>query len=85
MKIAVDKMILRNIIWYFVEKVDKSKWPSFVNQIINICNKSSHDKVITEYVEESIIKEVCHYCEVQSIYDKLSRYYDFYYKLKRIS
>ena len=34
-------------------------------------------------VPKSIIKNILAYCENQSIYDKLSDYDDFYYKLKR--
>lgn len=35
-------------------------------------------------VPKSIIKNILTYCENQSIYDKLSDYDDFYYKLKRV-
>lgn len=35
-------------------------------------------------VPRELIESVCRYCENQSIYDKLSRYNDFYYKLKRL-
>ena len=34
-------------------------------------------------VPKSVIKNILAYCENQSIYDKLSDYDDFYYKLKR--
>ena len=34
-------------------------------------------------VPKSLIKNVLAYCENQSVYDKLSDYDDFYYKLKR--
>ena len=41
----------------------------------------SSDELIV--VPKSIIKNILTYCENQSIYDKLSDYDDFYYKLKR--
>lgn len=41
----------------------------------------SSDELIV--VPKSIIKNILAYCENQSIYDKLSDYDDFYYKLKR--
>ena len=36
-------------------------------------------------VPKSIIENVIKYCESQAIYDKLSDYDDFYYKLKQIA
>jgi len=33
-------------------------------------------------VPESVLKNIIHYCESQSVYDKLGAYGDFYYKLK---
>ena len=35
-------------------------------------------------VNKSIIENICKYCEDQAIYDKLSKYGDFYYKLKTL-
>jgi hypothetical protein len=32
-----------------------------------------------------LVQQVIRYCEDQQIYDKLSNYGDFYYKLKRIT
>ena len=32
----------------------------------------------------SVIKDICYYCESQGIYDKLSNYGDFYYKIKKL-
>jgi len=32
----------------------------------------------------SVLKDVCDYCETQAIYDKLSNYGDFYYKIKKL-
>lgn len=35
-------------------------------------------------VPRVILKEVCRYCEDNSIYDKLANYKDFYYIIKRL-
>ena len=32
----------------------------------------------------SVIEDICRYCETQAIYDKLSNYGDFYYKIKKL-
>ena len=32
----------------------------------------------------SVIEDICRYCEIQGIYDKLSNYGDFYYKIKKL-
>lgn len=33
---------------------------------------------------KKILEEVTRYCEDQAIYDKLGRYGDFYYKIKKL-
>lgn len=76
----IRKQILRDACWYFVEKVDKK--PKFFNDITNILNTAVGIEGIIE-VDEKLIKDICNYCEEQSIYDKLGRYGDFYYKLTR--
>ena len=32
----------------------------------------------------SVLKDICDYCEYNAIYDKLSNYGDFYYKIKKL-
>ena len=76
----IRKQILRDTCWYFVEKVDKK--PEFFNDITNTLNNAVEIDGIIE-VNEKLIKDICDYCEKEAIYDKLSRYGDFYYKLKR--
>jgi len=76
----IRKQILRDACWYFTEKVDKK--PSFFNDIIETLNNSVEIDGIIE-VDKKLIKDICNYCERQAIYDKLSRYGDFYYKLAR--
>lgn len=44
--------------------------------------ESSTDELMV--VPKSVIKNILAYCENQSIYDKLSDYDDFYYKLKKV-
>ena len=60
--------------------------------------KQTEDKSIQELAElkakldgprditipKSLAEEICWYCEDQAIYDKLGKYGDFYYKLKKI-
>ena len=76
----ICKQILRDTCWYFVEKVDKK--PKFFNDITNTLNAAVEIDGIIE-VDEKLIKDICYYCETQSIYNKLGRYGDFYYKLVR--
>lgn len=35
-------------------------------------------------VDRELLSTICKYCEDQAIYDKLSSYDDFYYKIKKI-
>lgn len=35
-------------------------------------------------VPKEILEDICYYCESQAIYDKLGKYGDFYYKIKKI-
>ncbi len=74
------KQYLLNTCRYFVENVGKK--PKFFNDITNILNTSVEVNGIIE-VNEKLIKDICNYCEEQAIYDKLTRYGDFYYKLVR--
>lgn len=76
----IRKQILRDVCWYFVEKVDKK--PKFFNEITNTLNNAVEIDGIIE-VNENLIKDICDYCENEAIYDKLSKYGDFYYKLAR--
>ena len=82
--VYVDKNILRNVLWYFVEKVERNKWPQLVNALIDTLNMNKEDKFGNIIVSETLIEAICGYCEVNAIYDKLYRYQDFYYKLKKI-
>lgn len=76
----IRKQILRDVCWYFVEKVDKK--PKFFNDITNILNNAVEIDGIIK-VNEKLIKDICDYCENEAIYDNLGRYGDFYYKLAR--
>lgn len=46
-------------------------------------NKTMNNKSVS--VPMSVIEDICKYCEHQAVYDKLSNYGDFYYKLKRLT
>jgi hypothetical protein len=35
-------------------------------------------------ISRSLAESICKYCEDQAVYDKLGRYNDFYYKIKRL-
>lgn len=74
----IRKEILRDACWYFIEKVDKK--PKLFDDINNALNNSTEINGLIE-VDEKLIKDICIYCEKQAIYDKLSRYGDFYYKI----
>ena len=76
----IRKQILRDACWYFTEKVDNK--PHFFKHITETLNNAIEIDGIIE-VDEKLIKDICNYCETQAIYDKLSRYGDFYYKLAR--
>lgn len=35
-------------------------------------------------IDKSLAESICKYCEDKAIWDKLGRYNDFYYKIKRL-
>lgn len=35
-------------------------------------------------IDKSILSNICKYCEDKAVYDKLSDYGDFYYKIKAL-
>ena len=72
--------ILRYVCSYFIEKVDNK--PYFFKQITETLNNYVDVEGFID-VDENLIKDICHYCETQAIYDKLGRYGNFYYKLAR--
>lgn len=76
----IRKQILRDACWYFVEHIENK--PKFFNDIIKTLNENIEVNEIIE-VDEKLIKDICDYCEKEAVYDKLSRYGDFYYKLIR--
>lgn len=46
--------------------------------------KNEPNIVPTVEVSTELIDHIIRYCETQAIYDKLSGYGDFYYKLKKL-
>lgn len=48
----------------------------------DIKEKINPDKEIS--VPVSILENVCRYCEYYAIYDKLTKFDDFYYKIKKL-
>lgn len=57
--------------------------------------KNSDIKVLAELKEKfskeqeikvprEVLEDICYYCESMAIYDKLSNYGDFYYKIKNL-
>lgn len=44
--------------------------------------KTESSREIT--IPVSLVKDICDYCESKAVYDKLSDYGDFYYKLKKL-
>lgn len=81
--IQITKQLLGCIISYFVNNGERNNLPSFYYELDNIYRNSSGGKLHLINIDKNLIEEICNYCEVQAIYDKLGRYNDFYYKLKR--
>lgn len=52
------------------------------NDIEVLKEKINPDKEIS--VPASILENVCRYCEYYAIYDKLIKFDDFYYKIKKL-
>ncbi|WP_296864721.1 hypothetical protein [uncultured Methanobrevibacter sp.] len=48
-------------------------------------SKQNVKNITTVPVDIDIINNIIKYCEDQTVYDKLGRYGDFYYKLKRLT
>ena len=42
-----------------------------------------HPQVKIE-VPREVLEDICDYCEVNGLYDKLGNYGDFYYKIKKL-
>lgn len=79
-----DIRIAREKAYVYVSKINE-EIKGFQKNLMEIPNTKkknpSEDELVV--VPKSLIKNVLAYCENQSIYDKLSDYDDFYYKLKR--
>lgn len=78
-----DIKIAREKAYDYVSKINEEIKDLHKNLlgIPNAKKNLSEDELMV--VPKSIIKNVLAYCENQSVYDKLSDYDDFYYKLKR--
>ena len=77
--IKINKDLLHWVLKYCVEKCDKK--PDFFSSLLYILNEDPTKREIE--VKKSFINQIYNYCEKYAIYDKLGRYGDFYYKLKR--
>ena len=55
--------------------------PSDTEVLAALKKKLSGEETIT--IPMNLAKDICHYCESQAVYDKLSSYGDFYYRLKK--
>jgi hypothetical protein len=86
MVVKINKNILRNAFAYFVEKVDKqdSLTQYCKRELSYILNNTENSKNTIIEVDQEVIDKLCKWVEFNAVYDKLGRYGDFYYKLKRL-
>lgn len=79
-----DMKIAQNKAYEYISNINeeiKEIHKKFLDIPDNERKELSSDELMV--VPKSLIKNILAYCENQSVYDKLSDYDDFYYKLKR--
>lgn len=69
------------IVTPYTAQLPKELQPSDVEVLAELKEKLTREDTIS--ILRSVAEDVCHYCENQAIYDKLSFYGDFYYRLKK--
>lgn len=79
----IKKGILRNIILYFLEKTISQ--PNYFQELVNILRDNSelNDSDCIS-INKTLLDCVINHCEAMQNYDKLSKYSDFYYKIKNL-
>ena len=69
------------IVAAYTDTLPKELQPSDIEVLADLKKRLSGDVSISIPVE--LAKQICQYCEDQAVYDKLTRYDDFYYKLRK--
>ena len=82
MNVKVPVKVLRNIVAWLVEK-DDMKF-SYSKQLVNELNNHNQNENIIE-IPSIIIGKICEYVEYLAAWDKLGRYGNFYYEIKRLT
>lgn len=79
----IRKDILRNIILYFLEKTISQ--PNYFQELVDILRDNSelNDSDCIS-INKTLLDCVINHCEAMQNYDKLSKYGDFYYKIKNL-
>ena len=76
-------VIHREILRWIHEHNDEHKLTEQdIKALAELREKFNDDREIS--IPVSLAKEICRYCEYESIYDKLANFGDFYYVLKRL-
>jgi len=84
MFITIRKNLLRNILEYCVEKRDKNT--PYFKECMDIMNSASPNiKDCDVEVSEEFVNKIYKDIEYNACWDKLGRYGNFYYELKRIT
>ena len=82
----VDKNLFRNVKSYIDEHYDNPGYNiSFYNILVD--KLYYQPKINEDFIRTHVnfINKICDWCEKEAIYDKLSKYNDFYYKLKNLT
>ena len=82
----VDKQLFRNVKSYIDDHysnppVDVSFYTILLGKLVY--QQRTNEDFIRTHV--NFINIICNWCEKETIYDKLSKYNDFYYKLKNLT
>ena len=80
MNVKVPVKVLRNIVAWLIEKDDMNF--SYSKQLVNELNNQNEDIV---EIPSIIIGKLCEYVEYLAAWDKLGRYGNFYYEIKRLT
>jgi hypothetical protein len=80
----IDKNLLRNTKSYIDNHYSN---PGFNIPFYNILLSKIYSNVDENFVRTHVnfINIICDWCENEAIYDKLSKYNDFYYKFKNLT
>lgn len=69
------------IVAAYTDQLPKELRPSDLEVLAELRRRLSEDEEIS--IPKNVVMQICRFCEDQAIYDKLGRYGDFYYTLKK--